>query len=621
MVTIALMMILTCPVFADERQGSDQATKTAAEDVASEKAAQKEVALGEETRGKAAPNAAAQDEPTQSSTAPEEFAQSEAGPGNTAPEAAASGNTAPEESAQEEETQNKTAPEKAAAEKREVLVYRACVITSTEAKEGRIFVNWKRRSSAEGYRVYRREAGQTKWLRKKTIDDNRILQYRDGDVADGTTYEYKVLKYNTVVTDEENLSGTVASKIGNGYIADHTYLAAPADLKYTKKNDRITVTWDESPYADRYILKYSRNSLFKNARRVEVKKNRFDITGIDTSKRWYICVRCVNEMARSDWSRSSNYGNQRTSDISYIKVTRKVKKNGIVRRVKMRLDVRIAARQKLYGYDTVQGAASSPKFSYTILLNKSNGRCRIVKMKGGTGKVIRVSKSMYLGHGNGMTYNPDKKILVVAHGKATERVVSVVRSTDLKFLRRVKIKIGKSLCGYNGSTLYKIKTFSGISYVRSKKQYMLTPNEKVGCVYVDENFRPVRYLNLYYKFPNQTQGSHTSGDYIFRSASPKGSGPDNAIFIYDLFGTFLKKIKVPVAGELESLYFIGSKLFGAIYRSRYVTRTKTVKEYYYLKKNGRYVKRHGKKVRRVRKKKVSYQIFYRDSYVIRITGY
>ena len=100
LVTIALMMILTCPVFADERQGSDQATKTAAEDVASEKAAQKEVALGEETQGKAAPNAAAQDEPTQSSTAPEEFAQSEAGPGNTAPEAAASGNTAPEESAQ-----------------------------------------------------------------------------------------------------------------------------------------------------------------------------------------------------------------------------------------------------------------------------------------------------------------------------------------------------------------------------------------------------------------------------------------------------------------------------------------------------------------------------------------
>ncbi|MBQ1400736.1 MAG: hypothetical protein IIY99_00135, partial [Firmicutes bacterium] len=312
---------------------------------------------------------------------------------------------------------------------------------------------------------------------------------------------------------------------------------------------------------------------------------------------------------------------QRTAAISYVKVYRKVKKNGKVRRVRARLDVSRAARQKLYGYDTVQGAASDWTYSYTILLNKSNGYSRIVKMKGGTSKVVRISKVMYLGHGNGMAYNPDRKILVVAHGKATKGVLSVVRARDLKYMKKVRIKYGKSLTGYNGDDLHGIKTYSGVSYLPGKKQYVLTPNEKVAAVYLDRDFNPVRYQTLYYKFPNQTQGTHAEGELLFRSASPKGSGPDNAFFIYNTFGVFLKKIKIPVAGELESLYFVGNKLFGAIYRSRYVTRTKIVKKYYYVKKHGRYVKKHGKRIRRVRKKRVKYRIFYRDSYVIRISNY
>ena len=349
--------------------------------------------------------------------------------------------------------------------------------------------------------------------------------------------------------------------------------------------------------------------------------NSYEMAGLDTSKTYYMRVRCVSGDVSSDWSYSSNYSKEKKIGVRYVKVKKRVKKDGKTKTIKVRLDVRTAAKQKLYGYDTVQGAAGDGKYSYTILLNKKNNRCRIIKMRSGGTKVIRVSGSMYLGHGNGMAYNPDQKILVVAHGKATSGVLSVVRASDLKYMKKVKVKYGSSLCGYNGSTLYKIKTYSGVSYVPETKQYILTPNEKVGLVYLDSDFNPVKYVNLNYKFPNQTQSTHSEGDLVFRVASPKGSGPDNAFFIYNLFGVFLKKVHVSVQGELESLYFDGNILFGVVYRSRTITKTKIVREYYYVKKHGKYVKKHGKRVRRVRKKRVKYKVFYRDSYVVKISNY
>ena len=506
-------------------------------------------------------------------------------------------------------------------EMREVRVYKHCNISSIESREGRIMVNWTRRSSGEGYCVYRRELGEEKWTGVKEINVNTILQYRDDNVVNGAVYEYKVLKFNTIETDEETVSCSKPSNVGNTYAATYTYLEAPKEFKYKKHENSITLRWEQNPAAEKYIVMYSRNSLFRNARTREVEGTSCELTGLDTSKTYYMSVRCVQGEALSDWTRSSNYSTQRTAGVKYIGVYRKVKKNGKTKRMKVKLDVRIAAKQKLHGYDTVQGAASDGEYSYTILLNKKNGYSRIVKMKGDTSKVVRVSKVMYLGHGNGMAYNPDKKILVVAHGKSTKGVLSVVRASDLKYMKRVRIKYGSSLTGYNGTGLDLIKTYSGVSYLPDKKQYVLTPNEKWALIYLDENFKPVKYQTLYYKFANQTQGTHSTGEYIFRSASPKSGGWDNAFFIYDRFGVFLKKIKVPVGGELESLYFVGNKLFGSIYRSRYVTRTKIVKKRYYVKKHGKYVKKHGKRVRKTKKKRVKYRIFYRDSYVIRIKNF
>ncbi|MBQ1352421.1 MAG: hypothetical protein IIY39_00470, partial [Firmicutes bacterium] len=213
-------------------------------------------------------------------------------------------------------------------EKREVRVYRSCVITWIDSREGRILVNWKRRSSGEGYCVYRREEGQEKWTRVARFSDNTKLQYRDSDIENGAVYEYKVLKYNTIVTDEESVPYSKPANIGNTKAAGYTYLEAPEDLKYTKKENSISLRWKKNPFAEEYIVMYSRNSLFRNARTLRTYDTRCELKGLNTSKRWYMSVRCVKETYHSDWARSSNYSAQRTAAISYVKVYRKVKKNG-----------------------------------------------------------------------------------------------------------------------------------------------------------------------------------------------------------------------------------------------------------------------------------------------------
>ena len=312
-------------------------------------------AMEEPEAGSAADNGAAYADPAQAETQTEAQAetQTEAQAEAQTGAQAETRTAAPAKSRADTEPLGAAPKEEAQPEMREVKVYRSCVITSIDSREGRIMVNWKRRSSGEGYCIYRRELGEETWTRVKKVNVNTVLQYRDEDIVNGAVYEYKVLKYNTIETDEETVSGSDPSRIGNTRAAVYTYLEAPKEFKYKKHESSISLRWAENPDAEKYIVMYSRNSLFRNAGTRQVEGTRCEIKGLNTSKTYYMKVRCVQGEALSDWMYSSNYHKQRTADVKYIKVYRKVKKNGKTKRIKLRLDVRIAAKQKLHGYDTV----------------------------------------------------------------------------------------------------------------------------------------------------------------------------------------------------------------------------------------------------------------------------
>ena len=487
---------------------------------------------------------------------------------------------------------------------RDATVYSAVTISSFVSNSESVTLSWPRSTSNNGFKVFRK-ADEEDWayIGSRTNNDT---SFTDKSAKPGVMYTYKVLSFTDVTIDsaEEDPAEDPAN-VGDSRAKSYMFLAPPREPVLSRSGTSMTVTWGASEGASSYTLSYSTNSMFTGAKTVTVDGNEAVLNGLDAAAAYYVRVRANCEGYTSYWSHSGNIKAVKAK-VSYVKSGTK------------KLDIRKKAKQKLYQYDTVQGSTSDGTYSYTILLNKRNNRCRIVKMKAGTSKVIKVSGVLNLGHGNDMAYNPVTKRLVVAHGKSTKRTISVINPDTLKRTKKVTVSIPDKISGISLKTLQSKPYFAGISYVPGTDEYALKATSLNIILYLDKNFKLKRAVRLSMSPANLGQNSHVTEDYIYRITSPSSKKAGNIIYAYDRAGLYLGNIVVPVPGELEGIYFVGNKLFGSIYRSRFITIKKKITKYY---KKTIKVKGKKKKVRRKKKVTKKYRIFYRDSYVVRITSY
>ncbi len=493
---------------------------------------------------------------------------------------------------------------------RYTTIYTGVPVVSVCNESNGVRIGWSRIPDTEGYLIYK-QTGEDIWDEIGEYNDTRSIYYLDNSVETGASVTYKVLAYNNVTVDyEEETADEYPDQTGNDGTASYVFLKPPTGISVTREGTSMTVTWDESVNATGYTVECSRNSMFKGVRRKTVSKTQVTFDGLKADKKYYIRVKARNRtdglLSISYWSHSKNVRGSKKASASYVR-----------NRDNKRLDVREASNQKLYGYDTIQGSTSDGTYTYTILLNKSKNRCRIIKMMPGSDKVIKVSGVLNLGHGNDMAYDPDTNRLVVAHGASTKRTISVIDPKTLKRAGRIKITIPDEISGVSLSKLKKKPYFGGISYIPMTGEYALKATYCNMILYLDSDFVPVRAVNLSTSPNNLNQNTHVTEDYIYRVTSP-GKKAGNIIYSYDRCGIYLGNIKIPVLGELEGIYFVGNKLYASVYRSRYITVTKKITKHYY-----KYKKVKGKK-KKIRKKKViikKYRKFYRDSYVIRIRDF
>ena len=83
-----------------------------------------------------------------------------------------------------------------------------------------------------------------------------------------------------------------------------------------------------------------------------------------------------------------------SGEVSAVVINSKTAKLSMVSKGGKRFDVRIAAGQPMYGYDTVQGACSYKGYAYFALYNRKKERIKIAKVNLGTMKVVKVSKPL-----------------------------------------------------------------------------------------------------------------------------------------------------------------------------------------------------------------------------------
>lgn len=467
-------------------------------------------------------------------------------------------------------------------------------ITVNSASTG-IQLRWNRPSGVGGYYVYRREASQGSWTNVAVLTQPGEIGWRDTSAANGKIYIYTVKAYK----------GSSFS----AYAAEKSYVRvkAPTVKSWKRKSStKFKLTWSKNTSATGYQIQYAQNGMFVGGKKVTVKggsKNSYTVSKLEKKKNYYARIRAyitVNGVKYySGWSAAKSVNTTRTAKATLLKKKKKV------------FEIRSWAKQKMYQYDTLQGSCTDGTYAYYLLNNRNAGKCKVVKVKRSTLKVAMVSGPLDVAHGNDMTYDSDKKRLVIVHSTGADpKALTSVNPQTLQTIESKHVQIPKKLAGGTAADAAGATAFTGLAYSSGRKQYAVLLSHNYNFVILDSDLVPIQYVKASKKNNYTVQGIDATDDYIMVAQSPKTSKQKyNIISVYDWDGNYISKINVKKGYEIESIYHVGSKYYAGFYRSYYKTT---------YKKAVRQVKVNGK----IQKKtvKVKQRTLQRDNYVYQITG-
>lgn len=272
------------------------------------------------------------------------------------------------------------------------------------------------------------------------------------------------------------------------------------------------------------------------------------------------------------------------------------------------LEYRKLSKQKMYGYDTFQGACSTGKNNFYVLYDRVKQKCRIIKVNAKSYKVVKVSKPLPLDHGNDLAYDSRQKRILCIHYGRNPRRISIINPKTLKLVKHVTVpKPDESIPGASDNFIRSIKGYTGIGYDSVHNEYIVSIQGARHYMALSCHFKPLRVIEVPKLDPYMRQGMTVKSGFIIRSLSPYNrTYNQNILQVFDMAGNFVKTVKLGRGYEIESIYFIGKKLFANTYRSYWKAKYKKV----YKLVNGK-----RKKV------KVKYYALRRDNNLIRIRNY
>ncbi|MCD8199942.1 MAG: hypothetical protein LUD25_03140 [Coriobacteriaceae bacterium] len=515
---------------------------------------------------------------------------------------------------------------------------KAVSLTATSQTAGSIKLQWNKSSQDVGYVLYRKaddpnasateseEPGEEEppvvsnptpedegFTRISKMNSTNRRQYADADIFDNMFYTYRLYTYFN------DSAGNVL--LSDSYASSTIYKApTPTFKSISRSSDKTsaTIKWTKKSGVTGYQVQWSKNSVFATKKSTKVKgyaTNSYTATGLTKSKTYYARVRSYvtydGTTYYSPWVRSKNAGKATNMSIKRVK-----RKNGKA------LELRDRAGLKRYKYDTLEGCCANSTFAFYAMYNQNKEKCRIVKMRVSNRKVVKVSKVLNIGHGNDMTWNPDKNRIAVIHNTTNPLRISLINPKTLKVTKSVDIKVETKLDGATTSQVNNIKKLAGITYNSTRKQYVLLLGTSHNLLIVDQNFSAIAYVAPSSKVEQTYQGMTSTDDYLLISESTISGGSGNIIMIYDWDGTYVKRFTVPTAYEIEGVYFVGKVLYVGFYHSYYGTyyTTKKVKKKVTKKVKTKSGKKKKKTVTKIVTKKVAHRGTIRENYIYKATG-
>ncbi len=265
----------------------------------------------------------------------------------------------------------------------------------------------------------------------------------------------------------------------------------------------------------------------------------------------------------------------------------------VVKKGSSAFNYRVAAGEKLYGYDTLQGACANKGYAYLTLYNRNVENCKIVKVRIKTREVVKVSAPLPVYHANCLTYNTKINRLVATCCRVKDKRAVFIDPVKLTVTSYRDIQLTGNIKGLPSRVRRNYKGFTAIAYNSQKNCYVGRLRGDNNVIIFNVNFVPVRYVVLQGK---QTallnQGMDSYGNYIYDVRSFKGSHKYSMVTVHTMSGKLVGKVKFPFGrspgNELQCIFHDGKQFFAGFYyttsqahdyASNHVKRTNTL---YYL---------------------------------------
>lgn len=529
------------------------------------------------------------------------------------------------------------------------------VIQRIEAQGKGILLEWGRIAHADGYDIYRWTEGaepvrvahlksplRRSWTDKKAAADQayyyRVVAYAQVEASADTDAAETAQAKQAAAQNDASASNTADSNtttgsgtaLGGSKLVEQPSaaveclaLSAPSVTSFSKKASATTakVAWSTNASAAGYQVQYSRDALFVSYKTVWVRDAATGsavLSKLKANRTYYVRVRAYADAGGvrcySPWSGRA-CAQTKTRTLSKLKVGKKT------------FEIRSAARQKVYGYDTLQGSCSDGTYGYFALYNRTRENCEIAKVRLADRTVVKVSGVLDTAHANDMTYNADDHILVVARCTTNKERFTAVDPDALTVVGTFEPSLDAAALGISEKKRAGITGFASIAYCAARQQYAVVTKGGRDLLILDRAFEPVRFLDIPHLQHCNYQGIEVTDAYINLCLSPVGKG-SNRIVSYSWDGASIGEVVPGIAGEFEGMFIAGGKCYLGTYVSAYETAYRKVKVVKRVVKKKRVtVVRmvHGKKkrVKMIRKKTVRvtkvkyvpYQRLRRDNYL------
>ncbi len=171
------------------------------------------------------------------------------------------------------------------------------VTTISNLKKKTLTVNWAAVSGATNYQIRYRKAGAKAWKYAYTSGKN---SYVIKNLKSRRNYEFSIRVF---VNNDGKWVKSGWSNISRRYI----YKAKIKSLSGAKKT--LKISWSKDKKADYYQLQYSTDKGFKNAKRIDITKNKttFKLKKLNKNKKYYVRVRSIVKSGKKkyigEWSK------------------------------------------------------------------------------------------------------------------------------------------------------------------------------------------------------------------------------------------------------------------------------------------------------------------------------